>query len=474
MLLGTSFDTLAENTVDYWMKNSESLTEADIYNKFSNIRWHEDSTLQLYIHVPFCTQKCTFCAFSGANSLHFNEANNYVSFLIKQLNYILDKSRTYGKPIASVHIGGGSPDLLGVHIGRLLDTITNLPGYSEKTELSVEFSLFSISNEFINEILKFNVTKVSFGVQTLNPEIRRFLRMPVKLRNLDVIMQKLRTSIPIINVDLMTGFPNQTINDIYNDLNFFIKHPHINSISSYLFSQGSAPAFISDVISSKIPKPPSDEEHMHLRLHTYTHLLKNNWKRYGTCTYLDETDINKNVLSMIKGNECIGAHSYNDYLIGIGASAISHIPGLRLENIADFNEWMRAVESNNLPYDFEKCSTTEQVDMALWVFPLKFSGLPKNDYETLIKENKITEAQQRTFEKYINDGLLYLDQRDCYNLTITGEIFMGHLVKNLKKQDDQLVITRYIDEGIKIANKISSGELDSNNNINNRQLNLVD
>ncbi|MCL2897115.1 radical SAM protein [Brenneria tiliae] len=474
MLLGTSFESLAENTVDYWMKGrDENLTEELVYNKLMNLKWHDDSHLQIYIHVPFCTQKCTFCAFSGGNTADFKLVELYANNIIKQLSDILHATKTYNKKITSINIGGGSPDLLSSSIVEILDFLVSLPGYTKQTEISIEFSLYSINESFINGIEKFDITRASFGVQTLNPKIRKYLRMPAKLRHLDEICERLIRHIPIINVDLMTGFPDQTINDVLDDINFFVAHPYINSISSYIFSQGAAPVFIADVLSHKIPAPPSQEVHANLRLQTYATLLKYGWKRFGTCTYYDVNKIPKEQLSKLSGNEALGAHAYEDFVIGVGSSAISYFPGLRLENISDHHKWISAISNNNTPYDLEKSSIEDQYDMALWGFPLKYHGLSVEKFDKMSSKGIINQKQIQTFKQYIESGLIYLNNNNYYDLTITGEIFMGHLVRGLKNDEDQKVIDEYVDEGKKIGEMISLGKIRKEHNVNNRQLNLL-
>ena len=474
MLLGTRFNSLAENTIDYWMKPDSQLSASDINNKLTTLEWGEKSTLQLYIHIPFCMQKCSFCAFSGGNSLEFEEAKTYISYLKKHLDFMLSQTKTKERKIDSIHIGGGSPDILKENIGLLLDYLTSLPGFTAQTELSIEISLFSVNKEFITKLSQYPVTKVSFGVQSLNPRIRQYLKMPPRLRKLDEICEKLRETIPVVNVDLMTGLPTQTLEDVLYDLEYFMRHPHVNSVSTYLFCRGVAPAFMADVISGKIPAPPTDIYHASLRLHSYITLQSHGWKRFGTNTYLDTSDIPPHILSKIKGNECLGAHSYDDFLIGVGASAVSYFPGLRIENKSSLVEWMEDIRSEQLPYDLKKCSIEEQKDMALWGLPLNFHGIHKDELNEMIDNNIIDNNQMATFKDYIRQGLIRLNANGTYNLTILGEVFQGKLVKGLKKERDQKVITEYIDEGYELALLASEGKISDIHTLNNRQKRIKD
>lgn len=365
-------------------------------------------------------------------------------------------------------LGGGSPDLLRGSIGKLLAAARDLKGCSEETEISVEFTLSTVSNEFISELIAHKVTKASFGVQVIDPTVRRYLQMPSTLRNMEATCEKLSKGVPIINADLVTGFPGQSINSVVSDLKYFINHPLINSISSYLLTPGAAPKLVADIESGAIPKAPSQEEQALFRLHTYSTLIRNGWVRKGTNTYMDPKKIDPKTLSLVAGNECIGARRYEDYLIGCGAQAISSIPGARIENTVDVDKWMDSAEKNIHSFALEKCSLDPQKDAALWVFPLMANGLLKNEYEDLKNSNVITNTQIESFESYIEEGLI-VDNNDTYTLSITGEVFMGHLVRGLKKPEDQAVLDDYISEGYVLGTLLVDNKIPRNNIINDRQ-----
>jgi len=465
MLLGTKFEKLTDNTFDYGIKGTSDLSLTDIENKLKNLHPTGRSELRIYVHIPFCIQKCSFCAYSEGNSVQPDEALNYVSYIKKQLDDVLSRTGMQGIRIRSVHVGGGSPDLLGDRIGPLLSYLTELDGFTDTTALSVEFSLSSLRKKFITQLKRYPVTKGSFGVQTLNPRIRHYLKMPSKVRRMDEVTEALRETIPIVNVDLMTGFPTQTLSDVIGDLEHFIHHPSINAISTYLFRQSTAPAFLADVISGKTPRPPSEIHHASLRLHSCATLLSHGWKRSGTNTYMDVCDISEWNLSLVQGNEYPEAHHYDDYLIGVGPSAVSCFPGLRTENKSNLNEWMADIDNSLLPYDLTKCSDEERRDMALWAFPLNGQGLHKETLDNLIRDGHISPGQLATFNDYIEQGLIRLNMDAVYQLTITGEVLQDRLVKGLKKPAPPVSTTDYIQDGHTLA---SPGRSDLKNQ-NTRQ-----
>src|SRR5690606_26016103 len=135
MLLGTKFEKLTDNTFDYGIKGTSDLSLTDIENKLKNLHPTGRSELRIYAHIPFCIQKCSFCAYSEGNSVQPDEALNYVSYIKKQLDDVLSRTGMQGIRIRSVHVGGGSPDLLGDRIGPLLSYLTELDGFTDTTAL---------------------------------------------------------------------------------------------------------------------------------------------------------------------------------------------------------------------------------------------------------------------------------------------------------------------------------------------------
>ena len=121
-----------------------------------------------------------------------------------------------------------------------------------------------------------------------------------------------------------------------------------------------------------------------MRLQTYGTLLRAGWVRKGTNTYVDPTRVPPRVLDRIAGNECIGASHYEAFLLGAGPQAVSFLPGARVENCVGIKAWASAVDRGECPYHLPKCSDVEQKDAALWVFPLRWEGLPQRRFDSMV------------------------------------------------------------------------------------------
>jgi oxygen-independent coproporphyrinogen-3 oxidase len=96
------------------------------------------------------------------------------------------------------------------------------------------------------------------------------------------------------------------------------------------------------------------------------------------------------------------------------------------------------------------------------------NGLLKAELDALIESNFVDSKQIESFKSLVAEGLI-LDKGDTYTLSITGEVFMGHLVRSLKKEDDQKVVDEYIAEGYMLGSLLTGNKIPRNNSVNDRQ-----
>ncbi len=469
-LLDTRYHALASNTIDYWMlPDDSSLTEGDLLRAIEEAPASEEAALQLYLHVPFCAQRCRFCAFSGGNSLEFQQAERFARLLVEQMRDLHRRLPIRGRAIRSVNIGGGSPDLLGPNVRYVLRAVRDLSGCTDETEISVELTLSTCTREFIEELASFEVTKVAFGVQSLDPRVRAYMRQPRSLHHLDRVLGWIDGRIPVVNADLITGLPGQDLCVVLADLHALLADERINCISSYLLTPGAAPALVAAVEEGTIPAPPCPQEQARMRLHSYGSFLRAGGVRRGTNTYVDPRRMSSQVLARLAGNECIGARRYEDFLLGAGPQAISSLPGARIENRVDIEGWCRAIEFGEQPFFLSKCSTAHQRDIALWAFPLRWEGLPQAVFDRARGDGAFSQEQLRTLEERVREGLIQHTAAG-YELTILGEVFMGHLVRDLKSEAGRRAVDEYVREGFELAGAIRAGAAEDRNETNNRQL----
>jgi len=160
----------------------------------------------LYIHVPFCAQKCAYCAFYSESSTG-HLINRYVSALIRELEMIADdlKPRT-------IFFGGGTPSLLNLRQwGRILHAMERLDLLGAE-EFTVECNPATVSTDKASLLRSFGVNRFSMGVQSLDEtlleRLGRIHSREMVFKSFDALR---RAGFDNLNLDLMFAIPGQTL-----------------------------------------------------------------------------------------------------------------------------------------------------------------------------------------------------------------------------------------------------------------------
>lgn len=165
---------------------------------------------EIYIHVPFCARKCSYCDFVSF-AMNEDVQDRYFNALFNEINL---KSESVGKiPVDSVFIGGGTPSLVKEkHIEGLMDVLRSRFELSPDAEISIEMNPNSASLEKIKAYKRAGINRVSIGLQSTNDEelkvLGRLHSYEEFLRTYDDVRS---AGFENVNIDLMSAVPKQTI-----------------------------------------------------------------------------------------------------------------------------------------------------------------------------------------------------------------------------------------------------------------------
>jgi oxygen-independent coproporphyrinogen-3 oxidase len=294
------------------------------------------------------------------------------------------------------------------------------------------------------------------------------MRQPTSPQALPRVLGWIDGRIPVVNADLITGLPGQDVARVLADLEALMDEPRVHGISSYLLTPGAAPALVAAVEDGTLPAIPGPHDQALMRLHTYTTFLRRGWRRRGTNTYVDPSRIPSAVLDRLVGDECIAGGRYESFVLGVGPQAVSVMPGARVENLVEIEAWCDAMEHGRSPWFLPKCSDAHQHDLALWCFPLRWEHLPRRRLDAMRERGALHPVQAQTLASLVDQGLV-IEHGDRHELSILGEVFMGHLVRDLKQGAPRRAIDDYVRRGNALGRALSRGLVPAGNLINNRQ-----
>lgn len=176
----------------------------------------------LYVHIPFCKQKCGYCDFY---SIKYDEdtAKKYCGEIKKRITEFDTKFDT-------VYFGGGTPSIIGDGVADILSAVN----FSENAEITAECNPDSATDLFLQTAVESGVNRLSIGLQSANDDELALLTRPHTADDVKSAVEKARFyGIGNISLDVMIGFHGQTVESLKRTLDFGIGL-NVNHISAYL------------------------------------------------------------------------------------------------------------------------------------------------------------------------------------------------------------------------------------------------
>jgi len=275
----------------------------------------------LYIHIPFCEKKCHYCNFY---SIEANKAlaKEYVSILAKQIKRVNAKVKT-------VYIGGGTPSVLSVSLLKLLlDSLKDKLLFS--SENTIEVNPESITIQKLSLLRKYNINRLSFGVQSFDNQKLKFLgRIHNSQKALRMIEEAKKCGFDNIGIDLIYGVPSESLADWKKELTQAISLP-ITHISCY--SLTCEPK----TIIYRCRKEIDSKEVADMYRFNMSFLPNSEFKQYEVSNFAKSGFRSKHNLS----------YWDNSSYIGLGPSAVSYLDNKRGRNICDIKKYIERVKIN--------------------------------------------------------------------------------------------------------------------------------
>lgn len=186
----------------------------------------ENNVKTMYVHIPFCNRICSYCDF--CKILYDKRVvDSYLNALEKELTIY------NGEVLDTLYIGGGTPSSLSNEELEKLFRILNVVKLSSNYEFTFEANLESLTKEKINLLQKYGVNRVSIGVETTKERYLKVLNRSLDKDDLRMKINYLKAvGITNINLDLIYALENQTLQDIEDDIQFFLSLD-VSHISTY-------------------------------------------------------------------------------------------------------------------------------------------------------------------------------------------------------------------------------------------------
>lgn len=185
-----------------------------------------DNHCDIYIHVPFCKNDCRYCDCARTANNSDITINRYLDKLIGLFDYLSEGIR-----IDNVWIGGGTPLMIDyVYLDKLLSKIRYKNNHSQ---IIIETTAAELTDKKIDLLIKHNVKRITIGVQTTNKQVLKWNNRQYDFDDIKKKVALLKNNGFQVNLDIITGLPNQSTEDTETDINLVCQ---LNPDEIHLFS----------------------------------------------------------------------------------------------------------------------------------------------------------------------------------------------------------------------------------------------
>ena len=371
--------------------------------------------LSLYIHIPWCVQKCPYCDFNSHSLKTAVDENAYITALINDLTFELPQ--VWGRRLSSIFIGGGTPSLFSAQaIDQLLSQVRALMPFAGDIEITLEANPGTAEANKFSDFRKAGINRLSIGVQSFNdPSLLVLGRIHDASQALNAIDMAHKAGFERINIDLMHGLPNQSPDAATKDLQQAI-NTGASHISWYQLTLEPNTAFYQSP-----PQLPDDDNLADIQEAGESLLNSNRFEQYEVSAFAQHNNL--------RSQHNLNYWQFGDYL-GIGAGAHGKIT---LPN----EQHIKRISKRRHPKDYlnpKKNFIDKEKVIALDELPLEFmmnalrlkEGVPSNTFfqRTGIPLSAINQPLETARQK----GLMS-NQPEQLKTTTLGQRYLNELLE---------------------------------------------
>lgn len=348
----------------------------------------------LYIHIPFCKQKCSYCNFHFSTSLKMK--GEMLSAMKKEL--CLRQDELEQKKLNSIYFGGGTPSILEIEeIGDFFNEIQKYFSFDADTEITLEANPDDLTPQFLRE-LKQNtpINRFSVGIQSFFEEDLRLMNRAHSSEEAEKCIKLAQDfGFENINIDLIYGMPTSNFEQWQKNLQKAVDL-QIQHISSYALTIEPKTA-LNQWVKKKPELLPKESVQSRDFFYMVEFLQKNDFEHYEISNFGKKGFHSKH-------NSAYWA--YRPYL-GIGASAHSYNgKNMRSWNVANNTKYIKSLQQNILPLETENLSLEDCYNEMLMIGLRTAKGVDLDRMEQMFSQKMMDKFHQLIVPKIENEILV--------------------------------------------------------------------
>ena len=363
----------------------------------------------LYVHIPFCKQKCMYCDFPAYQNLQ-DYYETYVYALVQEIDlWVFEHPESTSKAIHTIYFGGGTPTELSIQqLQMILDKIKNTFTITDDCHMTIESNPGEVDLRYLTKLVQLGFNRISFGIQTFDDKALAMLhRSHNGEKAKQAVYDAKEAGFADINIDLIYGLPRQSLDDIKRNL-VIVKDLPINHISTYGL-QVEVGTYLYHLVQKNLISIPSESIDEAMYDTMMEGLKELGFERYEISNFSKDNFYSRHNLKY---------WHYVDYL-GFGAGAHSFYNGVRRSNNRNVMPYIQSVDRYVMPTIDTETITLEraQEDFCFLALRTKW-GLDEQKFEDTFGVS-VYDLFGTTLEDLVSKGLLEY-QNGSYHLTAEG------------------------------------------------------
>ncbi len=368
----------------------------------------------IYIHIPFCKNKCTYCDFHFSTTYHSYQ-DKMIDAIVEELKQRSDYLK--GEFVETIYFGGGTPSLINlVGLSKIIETIYLFFIVTDTPEITLETNPDDITLELVHSWKYAGINRLSIGIQSFDEEVLKWMNRAHNVtQSFQAIQFAKQGGISNITIDLMYGLPGLSLeaweHQIERALSLQVQH-----ISAYCLSVEKNTVLDTWVKSNKVQISENDDQALQFEL------LQKKLNENGFVHYEISNFGKPNFYSLHNSNYWKG----KNYL-GVGPSAHSYDTIHRSWNVSNNHQYMKGIFEINPKFDFELLSKSDVFNELLLIGLRTIWGVDLNKLNSVLSfsvffNNKLKELEM--------DDLVYIEDNHLM-LTQKGKFFADKIAQDL-------------------------------------------
>jgi oxygen-independent coproporphyrinogen-3 oxidase len=361
-----------------------------------------DVPLGLYLHIPFCRKRCKFCYFRVYTDKNSHDVERYVSALAREIELVSQLPVMGGRPFRFVYFGGGTPSFLsGKQLTRLVDRLRANINWDQAEEVTFECEPGTLSRPKLETLRELGVTRLSLGVENFSDSVLEENGRAHQSGEIHQAWSWIRElGFPNANIDLISGMVGETWDNWRENIRRTIEMAP-DSVTIYQMELPFNTVYSKDILGQRMESPVADWATKRAWVdYAYDHLLAAGYAVSSAYTLVrDKNKVNFSYRDNLwRGSD----------LLATGVASFGHANGVHYQNLAEWPEYLGALEAGRLPLSRGLRPTAHQRLVREVILQLKTGRLDAGYFRDKFGVD-ILEHWHNVWQQYIDDELLRVD-----------------------------------------------------------------